>query len=105
MIVDDATHEAVAIDVEGAISGHGIVRVLDRLPHSRGLSKMIRTDNGKECCGKAMVAWAHDRGVQPSSSRRANRTRTATSNRSTAGCATNASTNTGSQRYCMQARK
>ncbi|OLI09964.1 hypothetical protein DXO248_02385, partial [Xanthomonas oryzae pv. oryzae] len=31
VIVDDATHEAVAIDVERAISGHGVVRVLDRL--------------------------------------------------------------------------
>ena len=29
-IVDDATHEAVAIEVERAISGHGVVRVLDR---------------------------------------------------------------------------
>lgn len=26
---------------------------------------MIRTDDGKEFCGKAMVAWAHERGVQP----------------------------------------
>ena len=24
----------------------------------------IRTDNGKEFCGKAMVVWAHQRGVQ-----------------------------------------
>ncbi len=64
VIVDDATHEAVAIDVERAISGHGVVRVLDRLAHSRGLPKMIRTDNGKEFCGKAMVAWAHANGVQ-----------------------------------------
>ncbi|KOR43447.1 hypothetical protein ADT26_11570, partial [Xanthomonas oryzae] len=48
MIMDDATHEAVAIDVERAISGHGVVRVLDRLAHSRGLPKVIRTDNGKE---------------------------------------------------------
>ncbi|WP_139052539.1 IS3 family transposase [Xanthomonas cannabis] len=64
VIVDDATHEAVAIDVERAISGHGVTRVLDRLAHSRGLPKVIRTDNGKEFCGKAMVAWAHARGVQ-----------------------------------------
>ncbi len=64
VIVDDTTHEAVAIDVERAISGHGVVRVLDRLAHSRGLPKVIRTDNGKEFCGKAMVAWAHANGVQ-----------------------------------------
>ena len=63
VIVDDASHEAVAIEVERAISGHGVSRVLDRLALSRGLPKIVRTDNGKEFCGKAMVAWAHERGV------------------------------------------
>lgn len=63
-IVDDATHESVAIEVERAISGHGVVRVLERLVHSRGLPQVIRTDNGKEFCSKAMVAWAYERGVQ-----------------------------------------
>ncbi len=31
---------------------------------SRGLPKAIRTDNGKEFCGRAMLTWAHPRGVQ-----------------------------------------
>lgn len=63
-VVDDATHEAVAIEIERAISGIGVTRVMDRLAVTRGLPKIIRTDNGKEFCGKAMVAWAHERGVQ-----------------------------------------
>lgn len=63
-IVDDATHEAVAIEVERAISGLGVTRVLERLALGRGLPQVIRTDNGKEFCGKAMVTWAHERGVQ-----------------------------------------
>ena len=63
-IVDDATHEAVAVEVERAISGIGVTRVLDRLALSRGLPLIIRTDNGKEFCGKAMVTWAHENGVQ-----------------------------------------
>ena len=62
-IVDDATHEAVAIEVERTISGQMLTRVLDRLALSRGLPRVIRTDNGKEFCGKAMVTWAHERGV------------------------------------------
>lgn len=62
-IVDDATHEAVAIEVERAISALMLTRVLDRLAQSRSLPKVIRTDNGKEFCGKAMVTWAHERGV------------------------------------------
>lgn len=63
-IVHDATHEAVAIEIERAISGIGVTRVMDRLAVTRGLPKVIRSDNGKESCGKAMVAWAHERGVQ-----------------------------------------
>ena len=63
VIVDDATHELVAIDVERAISGHGVARILDRLALQRGLPRVIRTDNGKEFCGKAMLEWAHARGV------------------------------------------
>ena len=63
-VVDDATHESVVIEVERAISGMGVTRVMDRLALSRGLPKVIRSDNGKEFCGKAMVNWAHERGVQ-----------------------------------------
>jgi len=62
-IVDDATHEALAVDVERAISGHGVARILDRLALSRGLPRIIRTDNGKELCGWAMIQWAHEKGV------------------------------------------
>lgn len=63
-IVDDATHESVAIEVERAISGHGVVRVMKRLAITRGLPSVIRTDNGKEFCGKAMLSWAHESGVR-----------------------------------------
>jgi transposase InsO family protein len=59
-IVDDATHEAVAIVPERAISGHSLARILERLSHTRGLPQIIRTDNGKEFCGNAMLSWAHE---------------------------------------------
>jgi transposase InsO family protein len=63
-VVDDATRESIVIEVERAISGLGVTRVMDRLALTRGLPKIIRSDNGKEFCGKAMVVWAHERGVQ-----------------------------------------
>lgn len=63
-IVDDATHEAVAVTPERAISGHRLTRVLDELAAHRGLPHGIRTDNGKEFCGRAMLTWAHQRGVK-----------------------------------------
>ena len=58
-IVDDATHESVAIVPERAISGQHVTRILDHLAATRGLPQVIRTDNGKECCGHAMLTWAH----------------------------------------------
>jgi len=63
-IVDDATHESVAIVPERAISGLVLTRILDRLALSRGLPKVIRTDNGKEFCGRAMLTWAHTHQVK-----------------------------------------
>ena len=63
-IVDDATHEAVATVPERAIGGHVLTRILDRLAVTRGLPQAIRTDNGKEFCGRIMLNWAHARGVK-----------------------------------------
>lgn len=58
-IVDDATHEAVAIVPERAISGQHVTRILDHLAATRDPPQVIRTDNGKEFCGHAMLTWAH----------------------------------------------
>jgi putative transposase len=63
-IVDDATHESVAIMPERAIGGLELTRILDGLAVSRGLPRVIRTDNGKEFCGRAMLTWAHTRQVR-----------------------------------------
>jgi putative transposase len=63
-VVDDATHESVAIEPERAIGGNALTRILDRLAIHRGLPQAIRTDNGREFCGKAMLSWAHARGVK-----------------------------------------
>lgn len=41
-IVDDAKHQAVAIEVERAISGHGVARVLDRLALTRERGVQLR---------------------------------------------------------------
>jgi transposase InsO family protein len=62
-IVDDATHEPVLLRPERAISGMMVARLLDELKLTRGLPKVIRTDNGKEFCGRAMLTWAHRNNV------------------------------------------
>ncbi len=62
-IVDDATHEAVAVIPEHAIGGDHLVRLLDEVCARRGKPAVIRTDNGKEFTGRAMLTWAHRHGI------------------------------------------
>ncbi len=63
-IVDDATHECVALVPAYAMSGRQVVDVLEQLGESRGLPQVIRSDNGREFIGKAMLGWAYENGVQ-----------------------------------------
>lgn len=55
VIVDDATHGAVAIVVEHCMGGNHLARILDGICSLRRRPAVIRTDNGKEFTGKAML--------------------------------------------------
>lgn len=63
-VVDDATHEAIAVVAERAIGGETLTRLMERLCGERGYPQVIRTDNGKEFCGRAMLSWCHAHGVK-----------------------------------------
>lgn len=63
VIVDDATHESVAIVAEHSMGGEHLIRVLDQICDQRGRPSVIRSDNGPEFCGKAMLTWAHRNGI------------------------------------------
>jgi transposase InsO family protein len=62
-IVDDATHEAVAVVPEHTIGGEHLTRIMDGVCSQRGKPAIIRTDNGPEFTGRAMLTWAHRNGV------------------------------------------
>jgi len=40
-----------------------LTRILDEICSQRGRPKMIRSDNGAEFTGKAMLTWAHRNGI------------------------------------------
>jgi putative transposase len=63
VITDDATHESVAIVPEHTIGGDHLTRILDGICSQRGKPVVIRTDNGPEFTGKAMLTWAHRNGI------------------------------------------
>jgi transposase InsO family protein len=63
VIVDDATHEVVAIVTEQTIGGDHLTRILDGICSQRGKPSIIRSDNGPEFTGKSMLTWAHRHGI------------------------------------------
>ncbi|MEY4094785.1 MAG: hypothetical protein RLZZ53_1984, partial [Acidobacteriota bacterium] len=62
-IVDDCTRECLAIEVDRSLPGARVVRVLERLVAAMGVPKRIVLDNGPEFAGRALDAWAYQRGV------------------------------------------
>jgi transposase InsO family protein len=62
-IVDDATHESIAVVTEHNMGGNHLTRILDGICAQRGKPAVIRSDNGKEFTGKAMLNWSHRNGV------------------------------------------
>ena len=62
-IVGDATHEAVAVMVEHYMGGNHLTRILYGICSQRGKPAVIRSDNGKEFTGKAMLTWAGRNGA------------------------------------------
>lgn len=62
-VVDDATHESVAVVPGHGMGGEQLTRILDGICAQRGHPAVIRTDNGPEFVGKAMLNWACRNGV------------------------------------------
>lgn len=58
-IVDDFTRECLRVEVDSAMGGTGVARVLDELIEFRGKPEGIRMDNGPEFAGRALDEWAY----------------------------------------------
>jgi putative transposase len=57
-LVDDFTRQCLALHVDTSIGGVTVVDLLQNLSRSRGLPKIITTDNGPEFTSKALHLWA-----------------------------------------------
>jgi putative transposase len=63
-IVDDFSREVPAIEVDTSLPASRVISVLERLERERGLPKKIVVDNGPEFAGKALDAWAYEKGIE-----------------------------------------
>ena len=63
-IVDEWTHEALAIDVAGSIRSTRVIEVLSKLISVRGAPRHIRSDNGPEFVAAAVLRWLDGAGIE-----------------------------------------
>ena len=63
-LLDEYSRECLAVEVDTALSGARVCRVLDRLAVERRLPRQITVDNGPEYTSVALGEWAHDHGVE-----------------------------------------
>lgn len=63
-VVDEASKESPAIEVEHSMSGEFVVKVLNQIATTRGLPASIRLDNGPELRSKALLSWATQNNVE-----------------------------------------
>jgi len=62
-VVDEYTRESLAIDVAGSIRSTSVIEVLSQLISVRGVSRILRSDNGPEFVSNALLRWATSNGL------------------------------------------
>jgi putative transposase len=63
-VVDEYTRKCHRIEVDTSINGVRVVRALNEIAVKDGLPEIIMIDNGPEFIGKALDAWAYQRGIK-----------------------------------------
>ena len=63
-VVDEFTHESLAIDVAGSIRSARVIDVLTRLMSVHGAPTHLRSDNGPEFVSHAILKWLTDARIE-----------------------------------------
>lgn len=63
-VVDEFTHECLAIDVAGSIRSTRVIDVLTRLMSVHGAPVYLRSDNGPEFVSNAILNWLADAQIE-----------------------------------------
>ena len=63
-VLDEWTHECLAIDVAGSIRSQRVIDVLAQLVSTHGAPRHLRSDNGPEFVSKAILRWLATAGIE-----------------------------------------
>jgi putative transposase len=63
-VVDEFTHECLAIDVAGSIRSARVIAILTRLMSTHGAPVYLRSDSGPEFVSRAILQWLADAHIE-----------------------------------------
>ena len=63
-VVDEFTHECLAIDVAGSIRSKRVIEILARLMSHHGAPAYLRSDSGPEFVSRAVLQWLTDARIE-----------------------------------------
>jgi len=63
-VIDEFTRECPAIDVAGSIRSKRVIEILAQLISVRGAPQYLRSDNGPEFVGRAILEWVQTEGIE-----------------------------------------
>jgi putative transposase len=63
-VVDEFTHECLAIDVAGSIRSTRVIEILARLMSQHGAPAYLRSDSGPEFVSRAILQWLTDARIE-----------------------------------------
>ena len=95
-VVDEFTHECLAIDVAGSIRSGRVIDVLTRLMSTHGAPAYLRSDSGPEFVSHAILQWLTDARIETAIIDPGKPWQNGTNDPSTASFAMNASASNGS---------
>lgn len=62
-VIDDFNRESLAIEVDTSLTAKRLIRIFEVLKETRGLSDVLRVDNGPEFTSGEFVSWAEYNGM------------------------------------------
>lgn len=63
-ILDEATRECLAIEVDTSLPAGRVVRALEQLKQERGLPQQLRMDNGPELISSQLTEWCQSQHIE-----------------------------------------
>ena len=63
-VIDDYNREVLAVEPDFSMPAERVIGIMDQIVARRGKPRIIRVDNGPECCTRVFVEWCEKNNIR-----------------------------------------